>query len=231
LHWHGGQLPVDGSQPGQPQAQPPPEPEPEPPPPLALGDWHTPDWQGWPTWQGMPNANHMHLSVVSPEHEAWSVNFEQGSLEELPPDVVVPVDGSVPGAGTAPPEPQPHAQGGQFWPAGQVGQLQVQVPPLTQPEPPPPPPGPQSHWAGGQGWPGAQAGPAQVQVPPPPEPPLQSHSGGGQGWFGAQATGVTHAQPFGSAGWQKPPPGQVAPMGHNLDTSDQAQRASFRHDA
>ena len=46
LHWHGGQLLVDGSQPGQPQAQPPPEPEPEPPPPVAVGDWHTPDWQG-----------------------------------------------------------------------------------------------------------------------------------------------------------------------------------------
>jgi hypothetical protein len=107
------------------------------------------------------------------------------------------------GAGTAPPEPQPQAHGGQLLPAGQIGQWQVQVPFSTQPFGSLPPV--QEHAHGGQSWPGRHAGQLQVHDPPEPlPPPEQSHSGWGQGPPAGQATGVTQEQepPLASRGWQ-----------------------------
>lgn len=139
---------------------------------------------------GTPRAYHWQ-PFGSAVHDAWSVWFEHGSVDVVPPPLplVPPV-----GAGTAPPEPQPQAHGGQSVPGAQLGQLQVQVPLSTQPDPPPPP-GSQLQSQGGQVSPGAQSGQAQVHVPPPLPPPEQSHSGGGHGALGAHAIGVTHAQP------------------------------------
>jgi hypothetical protein len=122
---------------------------------------------------------------------------------ELPELLGVPLDVPL-GAGTAPPEPQPHAQGAHVVPGAHGGHAQVQVPSSTQPPPLPPEPHVQSQ--GAHGVPGAQAGQAQVQVPPPPlvpmPPPVQSHSGGLQVVPAAQATGVTqlHEPPFASRG-------------------------------
>ncbi len=205
LHWHGGQV-VPGAQLGQAQ-----------PHPCGTALWHTPETHGCPAAHGTPSAYHWHFSVGSPAQELWSVNWLHGSdpfgagapvppLGAVPPPALgVPV--VVPsGAGTAPPVPQPHAQGAQVWPGAQVGHAQVQVPLSTQPLPVPPF-GSHLQSQGGHASPGAQAGHAQVQVPPPPPPeppPEQSHSGGGHFPPAGQTSGVTqpHGPPFASSGWQ-----------------------------
>lgn len=114
---------------------------------------------------------------------------------------------------------QEQLQAAQASPAGQTGQLQVQVPglppapvappdpvappvPAPQPPPAPPAPPPVPHWQshGGQASPGRHAGQPQVQVPPPPLPAStgcgdgQSHCTGGQAPFAGQASGWTHRQ-------------------------------------
>jgi len=119
--------------------------------------------------------------------------------------------------------PQAQLQAGQVAPAGQAGQLQVQVPvdaPVPQPppaeppvppapfEPPVPPvsapaPLPQSHLQGGQVSPGRQAGQLQLQVPLGVAEPLPVVAGGaeqsqvtlGQLPVEGQATGWTQPQP------------------------------------
>jgi hypothetical protein len=99
-------------------------------------------------------------------------------------------------------EPPVHEQlqAGQATPAGQTGQLQVQVPdpplppvlllvPVPVPQPPVPPvPPPQLQSQGGQYSPGAHTGQAQVQVPavPLPMPPSLPGGGGQSHWTGGQ---------------------------------------------
>lgn len=121
---------------------------------------------------------------------------------------------------------QTQLQAGQVAPAGQTGQLHVQVPlpePTVSPQPPPElppepvlppvppapvpplpvvPPPPQSHAQGGHASPAAQAGQPQVQVPPPVELPASWAGGGGQ----SQAT-AGQAPSLGQArGWMQPHP-------------------------
>lgn len=124
-------------------------------------------------------------------------------------------------------DPLVHAQlqAGQVVPAGQTGQLQVQVPgpppdpvapPAPVPHPPPAPPVPPPHWQsqGGQASPGRQAGQPQVQVPPPVPASTgcgdgQSHCTGGQVPFAGQARGWTQRQvvaPTEASRWKQKPP-------------------------
>ena len=142
-------------------------------------------------------------------------------------------------------------QAGQALPAGQVGQLQVQVEPLPGAAPPQPvvPPScapPQLQLQGGQTSPGRQAGQLQLQVPPPPLPPpsaggggTQAHCTGGQLPSAGQASGCkqVHPLPPEARAKQKPAPqswptGQSVGVALALDdpattvTADQAQRLS-----
>lgn len=126
--------------------------------------------------------------------EPPSVLADGDAAPELEPAIVIVV---------AEPLVHEQLQAGQATPAGQTGQLQVQVPelplapvlppaPATVPHPPPvplgPPPPPQLQSQGGQYSPGAHTGQLQVQVPPPPLPTPPSVAGGGgqSHWTGGQ---------------------------------------------
>jgi hypothetical protein len=266
LQAHGGQA-WPGAQAGQAQAQPPP-PEPLPASTGGRGFAcaHVPVGHGV-VMHSMLSEVQPHPSAVSAVHEVTSPYAVQGSAGGVVPQPHGAQAAPAGQAGQAqtgtdaepvltmvpdpPPEPVEgvvvvmvapllHAQlqAGHASPAGQAGQLQIQVPgpppvpvapplPATPPLPvelvvPPlqPPPGwPQAQSQAAQTSPGRQAGQSQVQVPPPPVPlPAstgggggQSHCTGGQLPFAGQASGWTQRQPFTDdpRSKQKPPPSQL----------------------
>lgn len=265
LHVQGGQV-WPSVQAGQAQPHPPPVPEPLPPSGVTTGviRAQVPVGQGV-VMHSMVKEVQPHASAVSAVQEAASVCAVQGSAGSVPQPqgaqavlagqagqpqtdtVAEPLPVFPPGCAVPEPdaavvmvvvEPLVHEQlqAGQASPAGQTGQLQVQVPgPPPEPVPPPeplappapvpqpplvppaPPVPPLPHWQsqGGQASPGRQAGQPQVQVPPPPLPAStgcgggQSHCTGGQAPFAGQASGWTQRQVVvGGRSKQKPPPPQ-----------------------
>jgi hypothetical protein len=225
LQVHGGQV-SPGAQAGQAQAQPPPEPLPASTGGTSLCCAHDPVGHGV-VMHSMLSEVQPQASAVSASQDATSVCAVHGSAGGVVPQPqgahAAPVGQAgqpqtIPGAESvlpvaapeAPPVPEEgvvvvvvapllHEQlhAGQGSPAGQLGQLQMQVPgpppvpvapplPVVPPLPAPPvvlsqpPPGwPQAQSQAGQEAPAGQAGQSQVQVPPPPAPPSAA-AGGGQ---------------------------------------------------
>jgi hypothetical protein len=176
-----------------------------------------------------------HGAQAAPAGQAGQVQMATGAEAVLPGAAVLPATVPDPDAPPAPvaeggvvvvvvaPLLQAQLQAGQSAPAGQSGQLQVQVPvplpplisppqpllpppppvpPPVVPPPPPEPPVPQLQSQAGQTSPAAQVGQPQVHVPPPPLPAPastgvgggQSHWTGGQAPLAGQASGWTHRQ-------------------------------------
>jgi hypothetical protein len=186
----------------------------------------------------VPQPQGAHAAPAGQAGQPQTATGAEPVLPETAPDPAVAPPAPEAAAVVVVVAPLPHAQlhAGQASPAGQAGQLHVQVPgpppapvapplPVAPPDPvllpvvPPQPPGwPQAQSQAGQTSPGGQAGQSQVQVPPPPAPPLpvtggggQSHCTGGQAPLAGQASGWTQRQlwPDGLRSKQKPPPSQV----------------------